>query len=138
MKTTLSSLAVFAAVANSQLLDTSAITALLSGLGPAPDTDPRWTDWQAPVAGDVRSPCPGLNSLANHGFLNRNGKNNTIPQLIKGGAEGLNVGPDFMTVIGAVGLFSAPNPFGGSFDLDDLDQVCIMAGKCCHSRAKAP
>lgn len=32
-------------------------------------------DWQAPTSGDVRSPCPCLNTLANHGYLNRNGMN---------------------------------------------------------------
>lgn len=28
---------------------------------------PAGHEFQAPGAGDVRSPCPGLNSLANHG-----------------------------------------------------------------------
>ncbi|KAJ7493828.1 Cloroperoxidase [Mycena latifolia] len=31
---------------------------------------------------DARSPCPGLNTLANHGYLPRNGSNFTIPQLM--------------------------------------------------------
>jgi hypothetical protein len=31
--------------------------------------------WQAPGPGDIRGPCPGLNTLANHGFLPRNGQN---------------------------------------------------------------
>lgn len=120
MRTTLASLATFATIVNCQSLN---ITALLSGLAPAPDTDPRWTDWKPAGPGDVRSPCPGLNALANHGFLNHNGKDITIPQLILGGAQGLNVGPDFMSVVGAVGLLSAPYPLSGKFDLNDLDQV---------------
>lgn len=124
MKTTFTTLTIFVAAANSQLLGLD-IGQLLTGLGPAPDSDPRWLDWQAPGEGDVRSPCPGLNSLANHGFLNRNGKDLTIPELIKGGAEGLNMGPDFMSVIGAAGLLSSPDPLLGKFDLNDLDQVCI-------------
>lgn len=28
-----------------------------------------------------RSPCPGLNTLANHGFINRNGRNITFNQV---------------------------------------------------------
>jgi hypothetical protein len=36
------------------------------------------------IPGSVRSPCPGLNSLANHGFLPRSGKNISIPVLVKG------------------------------------------------------
>ncbi|KAJ3740778.1 Chloroperoxidase [Lentinula detonsa] len=31
--------------------------------------------WQAPSPTDSRGPCPGLNTLANHGFLPRNGSN---------------------------------------------------------------
>jgi hypothetical protein len=45
----------------------------------------------------------------------------TIPHLIKGLAEGLNMGPDFTVAIGGAGLLSSPNPLGGSFDLDDLN-----------------
>ncbi|KIM33590.1 hypothetical protein M408DRAFT_60998 [Serendipita vermifera MAFF 305830] len=30
-----------------------------------------------------RSPCPALNALANHGYLPRDGKNISIPQLVK-------------------------------------------------------
>ena len=29
--------------------------------------------WQAPIEGDERSPCVFLNTLANHGIINRNG-----------------------------------------------------------------
>ena len=29
--------------------------------------------WVAPKAGDQRGPCPGLNALANHGYLPHNG-----------------------------------------------------------------
>lgn len=85
-------------------------------------SDPRFTNWVAPGANDVRSPCPGLNTLANHGFIHHDGRNMTIPHLIDGLAAGLNVGADFTTVIGGVGLLSSPNPLGGSFDLNDLDQ----------------
>jgi len=60
--------------------------------------------------------------LANHGFINRNGKDLTIPNLITGLAAGMNVGADFTTAIGAAGLLSSPYPLLGSFDLNDLDQ----------------
>ncbi|KAB8349476.1 hypothetical protein FH972_023503 [Carpinus fangiana] len=98
------------------------------GAAPQPATevraaaDPRFTQWRAPGPNDVRSPCPGLNSLANHGFLNRNGKGNTIPQLIAGGKAGLNMGADFMGGIGLAGLAASPFPLLGSFDLNDLDK----------------
>jgi hypothetical protein len=28
-----------------------------------------WGEWRQPEAGQVRSPCPALNTLANHGLL---------------------------------------------------------------------
>jgi hypothetical protein len=45
----------------------------------------------------------------------------TIPHLLKGLAEGLNMGADFTVAIGGAGLLASPNPLGGSFDLDDLN-----------------
>lgn len=72
---------------------------------------------------DVRSPCPGLNSLANHGFLPHDGKGMTIPILVKGLKDGLKVGADFATVIGTAGLLSVQgHALATSFNLDDLDE----------------
>jgi hypothetical protein len=61
-------------------------------------------------------------ALANHGFIHHDGRNMTIPHLLKGLAEGLNMGADFTVAVGGAGLLSSPNPLGGSFDLNDLDQ----------------
>jgi hypothetical protein len=45
----------------------------------------------------------------------------TIPILIQGLADGMNVGADFATVIGAAGILSVPNDaLATSFDLDDI------------------
>ncbi|KAJ3720120.1 Chloroperoxidase [Lentinula raphanica] len=38
--------------------------------------------YEAPGPGDVRSPCPALNALANHGYLNRSGKDIPASELI--------------------------------------------------------
>lgn len=86
-------------------------------------TAQNFTTWSPPGPGDVRSPCPGLNSLANHGFLPHNGKGITIPILIKACQDGMNVGADFATVIGGAGILSVPNNLlATSFDLDNLDE----------------
>ncbi|KAM0703604.1 hypothetical protein Q7P35_009543 [Cladosporium inversicolor] len=108
-----------AAVTSAQLLD---ISGLLAGLGPAPDGDSRFTTFTSAGPNDVRSPCPGLNALANHGFIHHDGRDMTIPHLLEGLAAGLNIGPDFTVAVGGLGLFSSPDPLGGSFDLNDLDQ----------------
>lgn len=79
--------------------------------------------WVPPGPGDVRSPCPMMNTLANHGFLPHNGKNLDIPTIIAALKTGINVGADFATVIGAAGILSVPNaPLATTFDLDDLNE----------------
>ncbi|KAJ8116394.1 heme-thiolate peroxidase [Boeremia exigua] len=97
------------------------IAGLLKSLGPANANDARFKVFRPAGFGDVRSPCPGLNALANHNFIPHNGKGNTIPILIRGLAEGMNMGADFTAAIGGAGLLASPNPLGGSFDLDDLN-----------------
>ncbi|CAK3964688.1 sterigmatocystin biosynthesis peroxidase stcC [Lecanosticta acicola] len=98
------------------------IHGLLSSLGPAPANDPRFTNWVAPGPYDVRCPCPGLNTLANHGFIHHDGRNMTLPHLLQGLAAGMNMGADFTILIGGAGLLSSPDPLGGAFDLNDLDE----------------
>jgi hypothetical protein len=72
----------------------------------------------------VRSPCPGLNALANHNICPRSGTGYTIPILIDCLKRGLNVGADFATIVGTAGIASNPNPLlsGLYFDLDMLDR----------------
>jgi hypothetical protein len=82
-----------------------------------------FTNWSPPSGNDVRSPCPGLNSLANHNILPHSGKGITIPILTKALKEGLNTGPDFSIAIGNAGLLSVPNnPVAQSFDLNNLNE----------------
>nr|7ZNM_A Chain A, Artificial Unspecific Peroxygenase [Marasmius rotula]7ZNM_B Chain B, Artificial Unspecific Peroxygenase [Marasmius rotula]7ZNV_A Chain A, artificial unspecific peroxygenase [Marasmius rotula]7ZNW_A Chain A, artificial unspecific peoxygenase [Marasmius rotula]7ZNW_C Chain C, artificial unspecific peoxygenase [Marasmius rotula] len=74
--------------------------------------------WKAPGPNDLRSPCPGLNTLANHGFLPRNGRNITIPMIVQAGFDGYNVQPDILILAAKVGLLTSPEP--DTFTLDDL------------------
>jgi hypothetical protein len=88
---------------------------------PSLPTPPHLT-WILTIAPAVRSPCPGLNSLANHGILPRNGRNYTLPLLVAGLGSGLSVGADFATVIGQFGSLANPDsdPLNPSFSLDQL------------------
>lgn len=54
--------------------------------------------WQAPGPGDQRGPCPGLNTLANHGYIPRNGLVNPV-QLFVGTWRGLSISPDVGAVL---------------------------------------
>ncbi|ESK88999.1 hypothetical protein Moror_13158 [Moniliophthora roreri MCA 2997] len=50
--------------------------------------------FRKPSATDSRSPCPWINSLANHGYLPRDGKNITIPAMLDAVEEVFNVAPE--------------------------------------------
>ncbi|KAG7088850.1 hypothetical protein E1B28_012804 [Marasmius oreades] len=76
--------------------------------------------WQAPGPNDSRGPCPGLNTLANHGFLPRNGKNISIPMILKAGHEGYNMEADILTIAAKVGLLTSPGDQPTTLSLNDL------------------
>ena len=52
---------------------------------------------------DMRGPCPGLNTLANHGYLPHDGIPNAV-QLIQGQMNGLNIAPDLAALLVAVAM----------------------------------
>ncbi|KAE8986294.1 hypothetical protein PR003_g20947 [Phytophthora rubi] len=61
-----------------------------------------------------RSPCPGLNTLANHGYLPRDGKNITVKMALAAIRDKFNIAEDLAGVIGTL------TP--GRFDLNDLSK----------------
>jgi len=69
-------------------------------------------EFQAPGPGDSRGPCPGLNTLANHGYLPRNGYVN-MGEVIEAVGRGFNMGADLATVLVVFQVLS-------SGDLDTL------------------
>jgi hypothetical protein len=44
---------------------------------------PKGDNFKAPGKGDARGPCPAIDTLANHGFINRNGKDVLMTDLIQ-------------------------------------------------------
>ncbi|KIK65154.1 hypothetical protein GYMLUDRAFT_71040 [Collybiopsis luxurians FD-317 M1] len=63
--------------------------------------------WEAPGPNDSRGPCPGLNTLANHAFLPRNGSNITVPVVLKAINDGFNFKPiNIMRVAAKLGLLT--------------------------------
>ncbi|KAK0492765.1 Chloroperoxidase [Armillaria luteobubalina] len=60
-------------------------------------------EYRPPQPGDSRSVCPALNTMANHGYIPRDGKNLTIPTVISGlkACYGLSTGlAAFLTIGG--------------------------------------
>lgn len=73
-------------------------------------------DFQAPGPNDSRGPCPGLNLLANHGYLPRNG-HVTLGQVLEATARGFNMGADLATLLGVFAVLTDGNITDESFYL---------------------
>ncbi|KIS72423.1 uncharacterized protein UMAG_00822 [Mycosarcoma maydis] len=70
-------------------------------LGLLPPGEDKYHPWQAPPRGAKRGPCPGLNTIANHGYIPRNGIVNPI-QLMVGTFQALNLSPDLSAILVAI------------------------------------
>ncbi|KAF1941110.1 Cloroperoxidase [Clathrospora elynae] len=62
--------------------------------------------FQAPGPNDSRGPCPGLNLLANYGYLPRNGYV-TYGQVLAATARGFNMGADLAVVLATFALLGS-------------------------------
>ncbi|KJY00712.1 aromatic peroxygenase like protein [Zymoseptoria brevis] len=82
-------------------------------------------EFMEPGPNDSRGPCPGLNLLANYGYLPRNG-HVTSSQVIEAVSRGFNMGADLATVLAVFAVLpdgdietqswwlgAGPNNFGG-------------------------
>ncbi|KAK1233468.1 hypothetical protein PQX77_003364 [Marasmius sp. AFHP31] len=85
------------------------LVALAVGVAQAQDSSFDWSayPWQAPGPNDLRSPCPGLNTLANHGFLPRDGRNISVPMIIDAGFKAYNMESDIPIIAGKIGLLTS-------------------------------
>lgn len=81
----------------------------------------------------ARGPCPGLNSLANHGFLPRNGKNITVIDLLRGTYEGLGLSPEISIGVGGAELLKSYRL--AAFDLHELSNHGFVEHDCSLARA---
>jgi hypothetical protein len=70
----------------------------------------------------VRSPCPAINSLANHGILPHNGKNITKAMAVEALTKAYNVDPKIANVFAASGIFANPHHDAHSFDLNHVSK----------------
>ncbi|KAF4582808.1 peroxidase [Ophiocordyceps camponoti-floridani] len=72
----------------------------------------------------VRGPCPGLNALANHGYLPRNGRGVNLLSITTQGLAGIGLSPEIGLIVGALGYVSKladlTRLLSLQFDLDEL------------------
>jgi len=94
-----------------------------------------FSNWSPAAAGDVRSPCPGLNALANHNILPHSGKGITVPMLISAFKSGLNVGSDVSVSLGTAAIALVAPAHSTSFDLDQLNKHNVIEHDASLSRS---
>ncbi|RAR04720.1 Chloroperoxidase-like protein [Stemphylium lycopersici] len=78
-------------------------------------------EWMAAGPNDFRGPCPMLNTLANHGFLPRDGRNFTQDNVVKGLKEGLNFNGSLGALMWEQAIIANPEPNATFFTLDQLN-----------------
>ncbi|KAL2813635.1 Cloroperoxidase [Aspergillus cavernicola] len=99
-----------------------------------------WTpkEWIAPGSEDSRGPCPGLNTLANHGYLPRNGKDITLDILKDAMLEGFNIANSDALILFFPAISTSPEyPFTDRFDLANLGRHGILEHDISLSRSDA-
>jgi len=69
----------------------------------------------------VRGPCPMLNTLANHGFLPRDGRNFTQDNVVKGLKDGLNFNGSLGALMWEQAIIANPEPNATFFTLEQLN-----------------
>lgn len=94
--------------------------------------------WTAPSSTDLRSPCPLLNSLANHGFLPHNGADISVDTLLTGMHNALNLADGaklFFQQQGAKALTVSSTGNASTFHLSDLNAHNVIEHDGSLSRA---
>lgn len=81
-----------------------------------------FSKWAPPGPKDIRGPCPAMNSMANHDIIPHNGRNMTVPVLVKALGETFNLSPELAGIVSQLGVNTAPDPSQGSFKLSDLNK----------------
>lgn len=75
--------------------------------------------WLEPTTEDVRSPCPFINTLANHGFINRSGKGVDVFAMVAELSEKFDVAPTLFLRLVEISM-------GFNMTYTDMDGVVVM------------
>ncbi|EXF83786.1 hypothetical protein CFIO01_01513 [Colletotrichum fioriniae PJ7] len=101
------------------------------------DAAPAAHPWLAPdvAAGAVRGPCPMLNSLANHGYLARDGKSISMQDLIAGLGSALHFNESLVRTLGTPAFATSTTGNASTFNLDDIAKHNVIEHDGSLSRA---
>ncbi|ETS86815.1 hypothetical protein PFICI_00643 [Pestalotiopsis fici W106-1] len=93
--------------------------------------------WLPPGPNDLRGPCPMLNTLANHGFLQHDGTNITLDNMIAALSMALNFDPKLSSLMFDQAIVANPDPNATFFTLDQLNRHNILEHDASLSRSDA-
>ncbi|KAK4172637.1 Chloroperoxidase [Triangularia setosa] len=100
-------------------------------------TQDPFEQWHGPKAGDVRGPCPFLNTFANHGFLPRTGKYITYKDLADGLFNAVNFDANISQFLFDFAISTNPEPNSTWFSLDHLTRHNVLEHDASLSRIDA-
>ncbi|KFA56383.1 hypothetical protein S40293_05040 [Stachybotrys chartarum IBT 40293] len=101
-------------------------------------TIPEWASyfrWTAPGPGDVRGPCPMLNTLANHGYLPHDGRTIDHDITLSALDKALNIDGEMGGLLFEFALTTNPEPNATYFSLEDLSRHNVLEHDASLSRA---
>ncbi|KAJ7576729.1 Cloroperoxidase [Mycena floridula] len=75
-------------------------------------------EWRAPGPHDLRSPCPGMNTLANHGYIPRDGRGLTTLMVIDAALKVYNFAPEVIIPALHIGFLASAD--ADTFTLQDI------------------
>ncbi|KAK8031272.1 Cloroperoxidase [Apiospora arundinis] len=93
--------------------------------------------WAPPGPGDVRGPCPMLNSLANHNYLPHNGKNIDVAITKKALRDALNIDEELGQFLYDNAVTTNPTPNATAYSLADLSRHNVLEHDASFSRQDA-
>ncbi|KAM7196868.1 Cloroperoxidase [Naviculisporaceae sp. PSN 640] len=82
--------------------------------------------FKKPGPTDYRSPCPMLNTLANHNYIPHNGRNVSIDQIVAGIDKALNIEPAGVRPIAELASTTSTTGVPGTMNLNDLGKHGVI------------
>lgn len=90
--------------------------------------------WKKAGQDDLRCGCPAMNSIANHGFINHNGRNLTVADVVPVMVDVFHLSEELATIVTNLAMLTADDPASGQFSLGMLNKHNIFEHDASMSR----